>query len=327
MKQFKYFADITEQELLENVVIPCTNQDGMQCIFIKNNEEKTVSNNSNTDNLSIQMNSLLNKDGRDYYFHIITSKLNDSFYKEQFKVIFDYLFKKIEKPISDFELTSLILSLEEFFKITPDVDTRKLQIGVYGELLFIKYLYDEGYNEIVNKYHQNFYTKHDIEITDKTRIEIKTTAGDKRIHNFGHQQIYRPDLDLYVGSLLIEPVEKGFSLFELFQEVINIYSNPDFILSLQKMMKRCNVNNENHGIQVSYTKAIDDICIFNADDLPKLRIKEPNGVSSIHYDVDCSFTDKLDVSDFICYLRNPKKKFTYQTYTHSLKVADSHNEK
>ena len=111
MKQFKYFADITEQELLENVVIPCTNQDGMQCIFIKNNEEKTVSNNSNTDNLSIQMNSLLNKDGRDYYFHIITSKLNDSFYKEQFKVIFDYLFKKIEKPISDFELTIFVVFL------------------------------------------------------------------------------------------------------------------------------------------------------------------------------------------------------------------------
>lgn len=304
MKQFKYFADITEQELLENVVIPCTNQDGMQCIFIKNNEEKTVSNNSNTDNLSIQMNSLLNKDGKDYYFHIITSKLNDSFYKEQFKVIFDYLFKKIDKPISDFELTSLILSLEEFFKITPDVDTRKLQIGVYGELLFIKYLYDEGYNEIVNKYHQNFYTKHDIEITDKTRIEIKTTAGDKRIHNFGHQQIYRPDLDLYVGSLLIEPVEKGFSLFELFQEVINIYSNPDFILSLQKMMKRCNVNNDNHGIQVSYNKAIDDIRIFNSKDLPKFEIKEPKGITNVHYDVDCSFANNIEIDTFINYLQN-----------------------
>ena len=46
---------------------------------------KTVSNNSNTDNLSIQMNSLLNKDGKEYYFHIITSKLNDSFYKEQLR--------------------------------------------------------------------------------------------------------------------------------------------------------------------------------------------------------------------------------------------------
>ena len=45
------------------------------------------------------------------------------------------------KPISDFELTSLILSLEEFFFFFFDVDTRKLQIVVYGELLFIKYLW------------------------------------------------------------------------------------------------------------------------------------------------------------------------------------------
>ena len=325
MKQFKYYSDITEEELNNNVVLPCKDQDGMLCIFIKNSEEKTVQNNPNTDNLNIKMNAVLTKDGKDYYFHIISSKLTDAFYQEQFNIIFEYLFKKIENPISDSDLTSLIMSLEEFFRITPDRDTRLLQIGVYGELLFIKHLYECGYTEIVQKYHQNFYTKHDIEISDKLRIEIKTTQSDKRIHNFGHQQIYRPELDLYVASLLIEPVENGYSLFELFNDVINLYANPDFILSLQKMMRRCNVNNENHGIQVSYTKAIDDLRIFNAENLPKLKLREPHGVSAIHYDVDCSFAVGIDIYEFIDYLRNPKPKITYQSQIYGLKIADKHD--
>ena len=322
MKQFKYYSDITEEELSNNIVLPCKDQDGMLCIFIKNSEDKTVPNNPNTDNLNIKMNTVLSKDGKDYYFHIITSKQIDSYYQEQFNIIFEYLFKKIDKPISDSDLTSLIMSLEEFFRITPDKDLEKLQIGVYGELLFIKYLYEKGYTEIVQKYHQNFYTKHDVEITDKLRIEIKTTKGDKRIHNFGHQQIYRPDLDLYVASLLIEPVENGFSLYELFQCVINLYANPDFIFSLQRMMRRCDVNEEKLGIQVSYTKAIDDIRIFNAEDLPKFSIKEPKGVTNVKYDVDCSFAEGLDISDFINYIRDPKYVYKFNSINYGYEVAE-----
>lgn len=322
MKQYKYYSDITEWELINNVVLPCKNQDDMLCILIKNSEAKTVSNNPNTDNLNIRMNTVLSKEGKDYYFHIISSKLTDIFYQEQFNIIFEYLFKKIEKPISDSELTALIMSLEEFFRITPDRDVRLLQIGVYGELLIIKYLYECGYTEIVQKYHHNFYTKHDIEITDKLRIEIKTSQGNKRIHKFGHQQIYRPDLDLYVSSLLIEPVENGYSLFELFNDVIKLYANPDFILSLNKMMKRCNVNKENHGIQVSYSKAIDDIRIFDANNLPKIEIKEPNGVSNIYYDVDCSFAEGLEINEFIKSLRKLSNTNIYNLHDYSLKIAE-----
>ena len=129
MKQIKYIGEYTEQELNDKNVFLCRNDDGFLCILIKNEINKQIVAPFHTDNLEVKLNSTLLNNGNPYYFHIINSKNNDYYGKIQFEIIFDYLFSKITNPIKDFELSSLITSLEDYFKTTPDKDFRMLQNG------------------------------------------------------------------------------------------------------------------------------------------------------------------------------------------------------
>lgn len=299
MKQFKYIGNIDERDLEENVVHACINEHGFRCILIKNSEEKTVQSKYDTDNLEIKLNSVLSFVDNGYFFHIITSKRNDAESNEGFELVYDYIFKKIQHPIADSELAGLVLSLEEYFRITPERDNRKLQVGVWGELFTIKNLYSNGYKEILEKYHDNFYLKHDVEINSKTRIEIKTSTNQNRIHHFSHDQICRKDVNVYVVSLILEEAQAGVTLWEMFKHVIGLLQSPDSIFSMQKLMKMCGVSEEKQGLSFSEEKAKQDIRFYDAKVLPMIQGDIPQGVTKIEYDVDCALSEFISESAFI----------------------------
>ena len=303
MKEFKYISTISKNEIEASLVIPCIDESGKHAILIKNSVNKRVSTKYSTDNMNVQMDSVLYFDGKEYFFHILTATKNDDYSIKQFNVIYEYIFKKIESPINGNELGLLISSIEEYFRISPEADLFKTQVGVFGEFLAIKYLHDNGYPEIADKYHTNFYSKHDIEISSDLRIEIKTTLSEKRIHRFSHNQISRNDIKVYVISLLLEEAKEGVSLFELFEEIFNYYHAPDSLLALRKLIKKCGVDEDHHGPKFALNKALDDIRIYNADDLPKISNTIPDEITNIKYDVDCSKTNNIKVDDFIKLLK------------------------
>ncbi len=295
----KYVTELSSSELENNVVIGCESEDNYPCILIKNALNKKQISNLSTDNLSFKLNTVLSTGDDSFYFHIVKSKKNDYISRQQFKVIYDYLFNRITESIDDTTVYELVESLQEYFTITPDIDTYKLQVGVFGELLVIKCLFDSGYKEILKKYHDNFYSKHDIEISDKVRIEIKTTEKETRIHNFRHDQICRDDVNVYVASVRIEPSQEGISLYDLFCDVIDLYNDADATFKLEKLMRRCNISNASTGIKVAMEKAILDILFFDAKDLPMITGFIPKGVSALTYNVDCSFADAINTNEFI----------------------------
>jgi hypothetical protein len=309
MMEYKYISTITADELNTHVVIPCTDEDNHPCILIRNSNPKTTISTYSTDNLEVKLNRVLFFGGTSYFFHIIASKQTDFYSKQQFNTIFEYIFKKIASPIDDLELSTLITSLEDYFKTSPDPNRTPLQIGVFGELLVVKFLYQSGYPEIVEKYHQDFYSKHDVEITDKLRMEIKTTAGEKRIHHFKHAQIFRTDVAVYVASVVLEPSKEGYSLYELFNEVLGFYSDPDAILALKKLMIRCGVSEDDAGLRFALEKALNEIRFYKADALPKLMVGDVDGITNVEYDVDCSLAQQTLVPELISVFKgsNPSK--------------------
>lgn len=299
MRKFKYISNITEDELDDNCVISCINENGMPCILIKNAIQKTVSNYYSTDNLDVKFNSVLELHDVDYYFHVITSKRDDDISKQQFEIVFDYVFNKLDNPVDEDGLNRLFGSIEEFFRITPEPENRLVQIGLFGELLTVKNIYNHGYENIVNKYHKDFFMKHDVEINNETRIEIKATTSTVRIHNFKHDQIRRKDVDVYVASLLLEESQEGLSLYELFNQVISINSDPENIFSLIKLMKKYGISEEKQGVCFSEELALMNMQFYNAKDLPQINIDAIEGVSNISYSVDCSFTPSIPIDDLI----------------------------
>ena len=173
--------------------------------------------------------------------------------------------------------------------MTPEKNKRDIQIGVFGELLTIKYLYDIGYQAIVDKYHTNFYSKHDVEISSKLRFEVKATTSEKRIHHFKHNQIMRKDVSVVVSSVLLEESKEGLSLRELFDLVMPLFTNPDSQFALKKLMIRCGLDNkEYNGMSFSFEKALDDIRFYDVNSLPRIDKDSFDGIYNIEYDVDCS---------------------------------------
>lgn len=303
MNKFKYISSITESELEENVVVPCTDEDGFSCILIKNAKTKTISSGYSTDNLEVKINRVLFRNGKDYFFHIIKAKKTDAYSKNQFDTIFEFVFKKIDLPIDDIELSGLITSLEDYFKTTPEKNKREIQIGVFGELFTIKYLYDIGYENIIDKFHKNFYSKHDIEINSKVRMEVKSTTSEKRIHHFKHNQIMRSDVKVILSSVMLEESKEGVSLKSLFEDVIDLFEDPEAKFALQKLMIRCGLVDGEEGMSFAYEKALTDIRFYDAVRLPKIDRESFDGITNIEYDVDCSNCEYFNVEDLIGVLR------------------------
>ena len=299
MKQFKYIGNIAVEELNTISVHACINEDGFRCILIKNAQKKTILTKYDTDNMEIKLNSVLQFMNEDYYFHIITSKNNDKESNEQFRIVYEYIFQKIQEPVTDDALAKLVLSLEEYFRITPEKDNRKLQIGVFGELLCIDYLHKNGCDNILQKYHNNFFLKHDVEISEKLRIEIKTSINEKRIHHFRHDQLCREDVFVIVASVLLEESREGTSLWNMFERVIALLNDPDDIFAIRKVVRMCDVSEDKQGLCFSEGKAWQDIRFFDAKSLPQVLGVIPPGVTKVEYDVDCALGNNIVVSDVI----------------------------
>ena len=297
--EFKYFSDISDEDFEINVVLPFINEEGRPCVLIRNAVEKCVLVSGSTDNLEYRFNTTVNKDGKNYYFHIISCLKDDGYSKEQFFIGYNYLFKEIEEPKTDFDLGSLINSLEQLFKVTPEQDRYKLHIGVFGELLFLDDMLKMGCSDIISTYHSNFFSKHDLELDRYNRIEIKTTLGPDRIHHFSHDQICRTDINVYVASCILEESKEGVSLNELFESVMERTNNPSALLWLGQLKGFCGISEENAGPSFSYEKAINDIKVFKANDLPHLDEINKPGVTNISYDVDCNLSEELDLSSFV----------------------------
>ena len=92
----------------------------------------------------------------------------------------DFLFVKRNEPLSADEMLKLFNSLETIFKAATKRD-QSLEIGLYGELSLLNYMYNEN-NEIYKMWHSEFFSKNDLDIYEKEKIEVKSTIKDIRQH-------------------------------------------------------------------------------------------------------------------------------------------------
>ncbi len=102
---------------------------------------------------------------------------------------------------------------------------------------------------------------------------------------------------------MLEQSQEGYSLFNLFEDILKLYNDPDAVFELKKLMRRCNIDKNNEGIKVAYAKSINDLKIFDTLSLPKIDGTIPDTITNIKYDVDCSFANDVLASDFIKSIR------------------------
>src|SRR5690606_2644644 len=149
-----------EFDLRNRNVIPCINEEGNSSILIKNSKDKDNQTIYSTKYLTIKKNTVLMYEDKEYFFHIISCRDKTDYMEENFKIILEYLFGKLSLPISDEEFTDLLTSIQELFK-KPSEDINTIQIGTAGELLTLLYIFDNGKEDILEKYHKKNNSKHD----------------------------------------------------------------------------------------------------------------------------------------------------------------------
>jgi len=302
MTIYKYFADISKEELRNSIVVPSLNDSGFRTILIKNSAPKKMQATHTTKYLNIKNNAVLEFDGNEYYFHIISCKSSSEFINRNFDVIYEYLFKKIGMPINEYEFSELLSSIEELFAKFPG-DLNTIQIGMAGELLTLINLYDAGYENIVNDYHKNNVSKHDFEVTSKLKIEVKTTVKPNRIHAFSHNQLTGLDLSVIVSSVKLQLLENGTSLYQLFMMVLSRVTSFESAFLFRKLMNFCDVDPNNQGISVPLDYSLDNIWYILSKNVPQLVEEIPNGVTNISYESVCDLCETIDIKDLIDLIR------------------------
>jgi len=283
----QYLTNFSVDEITEKNIIMCTDNENRKTLIIRNSESNddyiTFENEffimKNNINLVVDANKIGN-------FHVLICKKKDDISVNHFSRVCDYLFVKSGEKLCADEMLKLFYSLERIFA-ERGVRNRELEIGLYGELAVIHYLYDIGCSAY-NKWHSDFFSKHDFELDKKVKVEVKTTVKDIRKHTFSHDQIYRSNLNVYVISCKMKPCEKGLSLYELCKKTIQLLTDKSQMLTIELLINKLGLTEEYQGVNFIIQEVYDNIKLFNAKDLPHIKSSIPDGVSNIHYDIDMS---------------------------------------
>lgn len=158
--------------------------------------------------------------------------------------------------------------------------------GMFGELFTIYYLKTNYGLDISTYYQKEEKRKFDFSISEKKKIEIKTTIKPERVHHFLHQQLDTDRFDIKIVSLMLQKDDCGMSLLDLINECKDVFSNYLLIiLYIETMTKNIDDSNlDSIRFNIEYAKKY--LKIFNGIDIPRIKEKDINGIFNIEYDVD-----------------------------------------
>lgn len=217
--------------------------------------------------------------------------------------IFIRLSLSITCNLNEENLLNYFLNLKDLFSNSKKVSDLELQ-GLYGEL-FTMYFLKISYNLDISTYYQSEdKRKFDFSITERKKIEIKTTLKPERIHHFLQEQLNIQRYDIKIVSLMLQKDDKGLSLLELINNCKNIFSsNLSVLLHIEKTIKNIDdIQLENLKFNYDYSKA--KFKIYDALNIPRLKEKTEEGVFNVQFDSDISTSQATDISYFISWLNS-----------------------
>lgn len=232
--------------------------------------------------------------------HVLTCK-NPSAEKLSAFVRLTYAFaEQIDKDDQHY-LPKLFSTLSSLFDKVRTVSEIELQ-GLFAELYVI--LYFEEFNCSISNYWQSRgKMKFDFSISEKKRIEIKSTLKPERVHHFRHEQLLSEIYDIKIASLMLQKNDCGISIKDVVDRIRDSHST-DYAL----LMRIETITTQVEEIQLTTLRYDEEyirqhIAFFDAKVAPHFREKNPEGVFNVEY--DCSFEniDKMDFMDVMSWVR------------------------
>ncbi len=193
-------------------------------------------------------------------------------------------------------LLETVSILSTFFANKSEPSDAELQ-GLFAELLTIKHYHNTL--SLGDYWQSNDRMKFDFSITEKVKIEIKSTTKNERKHHFKHEQLAYETYDIFVVSYMLRPDDEGISLFDLIETVKPlIMGDPRRLMTLEKYLKN---TSEQRLRQCKFNEqlAIDRRRIYMAQDIPRFSEQSPAGLTNAEYDCNLESANSIDENEFI----------------------------
>ena len=191
------------------------------------------------------------------------------------------------------------LSFKEFFYSLialfqlPKEQAFKNILGLYGELKFMEYAYNQFHVDVSGSWHRRGpYSQYDFS-NGSNSIEIKTTLSDSCEVSIKHQQIFG-DHPCFLVIMVCEQYDNGETVDELIQSMYdnkNAFKSVNFGINLAKELKRVSVKDakELHFI-------VREILFYNTIDINPFPCL-PDNVNKLSYNLDYTDLVPLGIDD------------------------------
>jgi hypothetical protein len=239
-----------------------------------------------------------NKNTSVQQFSIITFTSNDKELQEYFLQISENLIRSLQGKISHREVINTLNKYIEIFRALTDSPTNTAQ-GLWAELLLIESSNDP--KTLLSYWHNFPDEKFDFN-AGKEKIEVKSTSGSERIHEFSSEQLNPPlDTQVLVASLFTRQNNSGKSIQELMKDISSKIKNDHLVEKMNTVVSRTLGNSLEQSIKIrfDYEASKSSLRFYKHQDISKVEnVYIPAEVSGVRYKSDLSLIGPVDLSIF-----------------------------
>lgn len=205
-------------------------------------------------------------------------------------------FAQNDRDNDQYYLARLFSSISALFDKDRKVSEIELQ-GLFAELYTIIY-FSKKSCDLSRFWQSRNMMKFDFSISEKKRLEIKSTLKSSRIHHFKHDQLLNELYDIHIISFMLRKSDFGVSLEDLIDTIRETYSN-NYALLMHIEASIAHVDKDMlREIKYDELYLKDNMRYFDAKNIPHFNEKTPEGVFNAEYDC-CLDTSTAVSEDFL----------------------------
>ena len=249
------------------------------CLVLKSN--KSAPQSIQTSKLELELNyQYFSEEGNSNYYNVIKVKSNDKNELEAFMKLCEVFLNTNNYNITSEEVYNLFIQLKDMFRNENKLKEKDI-VGLFGELLFLNFFYQEYNINLVDQYRYNESQKYDFNISPNLKIEVKSTTDKSRIHYVEHEQIFSGK-NVFLVSAKLKYDESGISLKELFDSNEQLF-NKDYRKKME-MLKKINSNKSlSDQMRFNFENSIDDLKVYFNKNIDTIGFDYPKYIERIKY--------------------------------------------
>jgi len=271
---------------------------GAPMFFIKCEEDSSIKTiDTSLELISIQYNQKCqinyNKETSVENFTIIRLNTSIDYLHDYFIKIISILLKKLPENPSLTALKNEFESIIDLFSKFTSPPIKTVQ-GLWAELLIIEQSSNPEY--LINAWHNSTMDKFDFN-DGFDKVEVKSTAKTRRIHNFSLEQLGpNGSSNLVIASVKAIQTGTGKNIFQLIEDIESSITNYNSLLRLNQIVATT-IGNEIEKLNnfyFDYKFAVDSLKFFESRTIPTIDPSNiPANISNIKFECDLTGIDNL----------------------------------